>query len=157
VELKERLHALIRKRASGGRPSLATTDDRADHGVAVSGSLHVRIVDLLEEEQGVEPVERRRAIFLGLGGGVLVAAVAAFIWVRADALASAQPTVTDLNSQAGAKEIPVQGDFKVAFGSHPVGTPTLRLEPSDGVLQSPRWDGSKVVNEVFYPAFYSGF
>jgi hypothetical protein len=145
VELKERLHALIRKRASRGGRSLAPTDDRADHWVAVSDSLHVRIVDLLEEEQGVEPVERRRAIFLGMGGVVLVAAVAGFIWVRADALASAQPIVTDLNPQAGAKEIPVQGDFKVTFGSHPVGTPTLRLEPSDGVLQSLRWDRSTLI------------
>jgi hypothetical protein len=145
VELKGRLHARIRQRASRGRPSPALMDDRADQAVAVSDSLHVRIVDLLEEEQGVEPVGRRRAIFLALGGIVLVAAVAAFIWVRADALASAQPTVTDLSPPAGAKEVPVLGDFKVTFGTHPVGTPTLRLEPSDGVLESPRWDGSTLV------------
>ncbi|HXN03661.1 MAG TPA: Ig-like domain-containing protein [Candidatus Acidoferrum sp.] len=145
VELKDRLHARIRQRAARGRRSQAPMDDRADQAVAVSNSLHVRIVDLLEEEQGVEPVGRRRAIFLGLGGVVLVAALAAFIWVRVDALASAQPTVTDLNPQAGAKEVPVRGDFKVTFGSHPVGTPTLRLEPSDGVLESPRWDGSTLI------------
>jgi hypothetical protein len=145
VELKDRLHARIRQHAARGRRSPAPTDDRADHAVAVSDSLHVRIVDLLEEEQAVEPVGRRRAIFLGLGGVVLVTALAAFIWVRADALASAQPTVTDLNPQAGAKEVPVRGDFRVTFGSHPVGTPTLRLEPSDGVLESPRWDGSTLI------------
>ena len=139
VELKERLYARIRKRAPRGRRSLALMDDRADRAVAVSDSLHVRIVDLLEEEQGVEPVGRRRAVILGVGGVLVVAAVAAFIWVRADALASAQPTVTELNPPAGAKEVPVLGDFKVTFGSHPVGTPTLRLEPPDGVLKSPRW------------------
>jgi hypothetical protein len=53
--------------------------------------------------------------------------------------------VTDLNPRAWAKEVPVRGDFKVTFGSHPVGTPTLRLEPSDGVLESPRWDGSTLI------------
>jgi len=145
VELKERLHARILQRASRGRRSPEVIDDRADQPVVVGDSLHLRIVDLLEEEQAVEPVGRRRAIFLGLGGVVLVAALAAFIWVRADALASAQPTVTNLNPQAGAKEVPVRGDFKVTFGSHPVGTPTLRLEPSDGVLESPRWDGSTLI------------
>jgi hypothetical protein len=145
VELKERLHARIRQHAARGRRSPAPMDDRPDQAVAVSDSLHVRIVDLLEEEQGVEPVARRRAVILGVGGVLIVAAVAAFIWVRADALASAQPTVADLNPPAGAKEVPVLGDFKVTFGGHPVGTPTLRLEPSDGVLESPRWDGSTLI------------
>ena len=145
VELKERLHARIRQHAARGRHSPAPMDDRPDQAVAVSDGLHVRIVDLLEEEQGVEPVGRRRAVILGVAGVLVVAAAAAFIWVRADALASAQPTVTDLNPPAGAKEVPVRGDFKVTFGGHPVGTPTLRLEPSDGLLESPRWDGSTLI------------
>jgi len=144
-ELKKRLHTRIRQHAARGRRTPSPMDDRADQAVAVSDSLHDRIVDLLEEEQGVEPVGRRRAIFLGLGGVLLVAALATFFWIRADALASAQPTVSDLNPEAGAKEVPVQGDFKVTFGSHPVGTPTLRVEPSDGVLESPRWDGSTLI------------
>ena len=149
-DLKKQLHARIRQHAARGRRSPSPMDDRADQAVAVSDSLHVRIVDLLEEEQGVEPVGRRRAILIGLGGIVVVGALAAFFWIRADALASAQPTVTDLNPEPGAKEVPVQGDFKVTFGSHPVGTPTLRLEPSDGVIESPRWDGSTLI------ASYSG-
>jgi hypothetical protein len=144
-DLKKQLHAPIRQQAARGRRSPSPMDHRADQAVAVSDSLHVRIVDLLEEEQGVEPVGRRRAILLALGGIVLVGALAAFFWIRADALASAQPTVTDLNPEPGAKEVPVQGDFKVTFGSHPVGTPTLRLEPSDGVIESPRWDGSTLI------------
>ena len=145
VELKERLQTRIRREASRDRRAPSSSADGADQRVAVGDGLHIRIVDLLEEEQGVEPVERRRAIFLGLGGVVLVAALATFIWVRADALAGAQPTVTDLNPVAGAKEVPVQGDFKVTFRSHPFGTPTLRLEPPDGVLESPRWDGSTLI------------
>jgi uncharacterized protein involved in exopolysaccharide biosynthesis len=67
------------------------TDERADQAVAVSESLHIRIVDLPEEEQAVEPVGRRRAVLLGVGGVVLVAALAAYLWVRADALAAAPP------------------------------------------------------------------
>jgi len=145
VELKEWLHARIRQRAVQGRRSTAPIDDRADQAVAVSDSLHVRIVDLLEEEQGVEPVGRRRAVILGVGGVLVVAAVVAFIWIRADALASAQPTVTELNPPPGAREVPVLGDLKVTFGGHPVGTPTLRLEPPDGLLESPRWDGSTLI------------
>ena len=145
VELRERLHARIRQRAARGRRSTAPMDDRADQAVAVSDSLHIRIVDLLEEEQGVEPVGRRRAVILGVGGVLVVAAAAALFWVRADALASAQPTVTDLSPLPGAKEVPVLGDFKVTFGSHPVGTPSLRLEPPDGVLESPRWDGGTLI------------
>jgi hypothetical protein len=145
VELKERLHARIRQRASRARESRAPLDDRADQAVAVGDSLHIRIVDLLEEEQGVEPVGRRRTVFLSLGGVLLVGAIAAFLWVRADALAAAQPTVTDMNPPAGAKEVPLRGDFKVTFGHHPVGTPTLRLEPPDGALESARWDGSTLI------------
>jgi hypothetical protein len=113
--------------------------------VAVSDSLHLRIVDLLEEEQAVEPVARRRAVLLGVVGVLIVAALAAFIWVRADALAVAQPTLTELNPPAGAKEVPVWGAFRVSFGKRPVGTPTLRLEPSDGRLESARWDGNTLL------------
>lgn len=150
VELKERLHARIRQLGSRTRQATVPTDERADHTVAVSESLHIRIVDLLEEEQAVEPVGRRRAVLLGLGGVVLVAALAAYLWVRADALAAAQPTVTALGPAAGSKEVPVRGDFSVTFGRRPVGIPTLRLEPADGVVDSARWDGSTLV------ATYSG-
>jgi hypothetical protein len=145
VELKERLHAYVRKLGSRKRRSPALPEERVDQAVAVSESLHVQIVDLLEEQQAVEPVGRRRRVLLGLGGILLVAALAAFIWVRLDALASAQPKVTDVNPPAGAKEVPLRGDFKVAFGAHAVGTPTLRLEPADGVLESPRWDGNTLI------------
>ncbi|HXN02270.1 MAG TPA: Ig-like domain-containing protein [Candidatus Dormibacteraeota bacterium] len=145
VELKERLHGRIRQLGSRGRGSLVQSDDRVAQAVVVSASLHTRIVDLLEEEQAVEPVGRRRAVLLTLGGVVLAGALAAFIWVRADALAAAQPTIADVNPPSGAKEVPLRGDFKIAFGRHPVGTPTLRLEPADGVLESPRWEGSTLV------------
>jgi hypothetical protein len=145
VELKERLQARIRQRASRWRTAPVSRNEPAAQPVVVGDSLHLQIVDLLEEQQAVEPVGRRRAVILSVGGVLIVAAVAAFIWVRADALAGAQPTVTALNPPAGAKEVPVLGDFKVTFGSHPVGTPTLRLEPSDGVLESPRWDGSTLI------------
>ncbi|HEX9095758.1 MAG TPA: Ig-like domain-containing protein [Candidatus Dormibacteraeota bacterium] len=142
VELKERLHARIRRPASRGRSAAASIDDLPVEPVVVSENLHLRIVDLLEEEQAVEPVGRRRVVLLSVGGAVLIGAVAALLWVRADALAVAQPRVTNLNPPAGAKEVPVRGDFTITFGGHPVGTPTLRLEPPDGTLEPARWDGS---------------
>ena len=142
VELKERLHIRIRQQASRGRPAAASMDHRPDQPAVVGENLHLRIVDLLEEEQAVEPVGRRRAVLLSLAGVALLGALAAFLWIRADALAVAQPRVTALIPPAGAKEVPVLGDFTVTFGGHPVGTPALRLEPSDGTLEAARWDGS---------------
>ncbi|MEA2636777.1 MAG: hypothetical protein QOH92_3544 [Chloroflexota bacterium] len=144
VELKERLHARIREQPSRG-PASASLDRPPDQPVVVGENLHLRIVDLLEEEQAVEPVGRRRAVLLSVGGVALLGALAAFLWVRADALAVAQPKVTDLNPPAGAKEVPVRGDFTITFGGHPVGTPTLRLEPSDATLEAARWDGSTLI------------
>jgi hypothetical protein len=150
VELKERLQARIRQRAARARRSPVLIDERADQAAEVSESLHLRIVDLLEEEQAVEPVGRRRAVLLGIGGVVVVAALATYLWIRADALAVALPTVTALGPPAGAKEVPVRGDVRVTFGRRPAGTPALRLEPADGLLESARWDGNTLV------AGYSG-
>ena len=141
VELKERLQARIRQQASRLRLAPVPTDDRADQPV-VSESLHVQIVDLLEEQQAVEPVGRRRTVLLTLAGVVLVSALAAYLWLRVDALAAAQPSVKDVTPAAGSKEVPLRGDFKVTFSGRPVGTPTLRLEPPDGVMAPPLWDGS---------------
>ena len=145
VELKERLHTRIRQQAARAKPAAASMDHRPDQPAVVGESLHLRIVDLLEEEQAVEPVGRRRAVLLSLGGVALLGALAAFLWIRADALAVARPRVTALNPPADAKEVPVRGDFTVTFGGHPVGTPTLRLEPSDGTLDAARWDGSTLI------------
>jgi len=144
-ELREKLDARIRQQAARDGRTPVITNARLGVAAAVGETLHLRIVDLLEEEQAVEPVARRRAVMLGIGGVLLVAAMGAFIWLRADALAAAQPTVTDVNPTAGALEVPVRGDFKVTFGGHPVGTPTLRLEPADGVLDSARWDGNTLL------------
>ena len=144
VELRETLYARIRQRAARqGRTPV--TDERPDQPVAVSENLHLRIVDLLEEEQAVEPVGRRKALVAGVIGLLLVGAVVAFIRVHADALAAAQPTVTDLSPAAGAKEVPLGGEFRVTFGRRPAGTPTMRLNPATGKLVSARWEGSTLV------------
>jgi hypothetical protein len=145
IELREKLYTRIRQRASRETRAPVVTDDRSELAAVVTESLHLRIVDLLEEEQAVEPVGRRRAVLLGLIGAVLVGALIAVVWVRSDALAAAQPTVADLTPAAGAKEVPLHGDFKVSFGRRPVGIPTLRLEPAQGTLQSARWDGDTLV------------
>ena len=107
VELKERLHARVRERASRGRQA-AVPIDRPEQRVIVSENLHLRIVDLLEEEQAVEPVGRRRTLLLGLGGLVLLGGLAAFLSIRANALAVAKPEVTDLSPPAGAKRCPCE-------------------------------------------------
>ena len=84
VELKERLHARVRERASRGRQAPVPIDPPEQP--IVSENLHLRIVDLLEEEQAVEPVGRRRALLLSLGGLVLLGGLAAFLSIRANAL-----------------------------------------------------------------------
>jgi hypothetical protein len=125
-------------------------DDRSDAPSEISESLHQRIVDLLEEEQSAEPPGRRRAVLAGAIGIVLIAAVIAFVRVHADAMAAAQPTVTELSPPAAATDVSVSGDVRVKFGRRPEGTPTLRLEPAHAVLESVHWDGNTLV------AVYSG-
>src|SRR5256714_7680043 len=149
VELKERLRACIRKLGSRRRVSSGLPEERDDRAVAVSESLHVQIVDLLEEQQGVEPVGRRRRVVLGLGGILLVAALAAYLWVRSDALAAAQPTVTALSPLAGAKEGPGRGDFPVALRQRPDGTPSPPLQPPHRVVGAAHWEGSTLVAGYF--------
>jgi hypothetical protein len=149
VELRETLYAGIRKRAARQRPT-PVTDERSDQGVVVSESLHLRIVDLLEEEQADEPVGRRKVVVVGVIGVLLVGAVVALIRVRSDALAAAQPTISGLSPAAGAIDVPLGGEFRVTFGRRPAGTPMVRLNPATGKLVPARWDGNTLI------AGYSG-
>ena len=149
IELKEKLYARIRHRAAQRRGPV-TADPPPDPTAAVSESLHTRIVDLLEEHQGDEPVGRRRAMLVGLIGVALAGALIAFVKIHADALAEAQPTITELSPLAAATDVSVSGDVRVKFGRRPEGTPTLRLEPAHAVLESAHWDGNTWV------AVYSG-
>jgi hypothetical protein len=149
VELREKLYARIRQRARRQRRS-AVMDESSARPVIVSESLHLRIVDLLEEEQAVEPLGRRRAVLFGLIGVGLVGAAIALFRVHSDALAAALPTITALSPAAGAEEVPVGGEVRVTFGRRPAGIPVLRLNPATGKLDSARWEGSTLV------ADYSG-
>src|ERR1700682_5140192 len=149
IELKEKLYARIRHRAAQRRGPV-TADAPSDPTAAVSESLHTRIVDLLEEHQGDEPVGRRRAMLVGLIGVALAGALIAFVKIHADALAEAQPSITELSPLAAATDVSVSGDVRVKFGRRPAGTPTLRLEPAHAVLESVHWDGNTLV------AVYSG-
>jgi hypothetical protein len=108
------------------------------------------VVDLLEEHQGDEPVGRRRAVVFGFIGVALVAGLIAFLKVHADALAAAEPTVTELSPPTAATDVSLSGDVRVKFGRLPAGTPKLRLEPAHAVLESTHWDGNTLV------AVYSG-
>src|SRR6202022_2415217 len=149
IELKEKLYARIRQRAARRRV-LVTADAPSDSTAAVSESLHTRIVDLLEEHQGDEPVGRRRAMLVGLIGVVLAGALIAFVKIHADALAEAQPSITELSPLAASPDVSVRGDVGGRSGRRPAGTPTLRLEPAHAVLESVHWDGNTLV------AVYSG-
>jgi hypothetical protein len=150
IELREKLYARIRQRAARQRRAPAITDDRPEPVAIVSDGLHLRIVDLLEEEQSVEPAGRRRGVLVAVVGVVLVGALIAFVRVHADALAAAQPTITELSPAAAANDVSVSGDVRVKFGRRPVANPTLRLEPAHAVLESAHWDGNTWV------AVYSG-
>src|ERR1700694_219455 len=145
IALREKLYARIRQR---GRPQQwvpATAAATSEPTPAVPDSLHTRLVDLLEERQGDEPVGRRRAVLIGFIGAALVAGVIAFLKVHADALAAVQPTITELSPAAAATGVPVSGDVRVYFGRRPAGTPTLRLEPAHAVLELVHWDGNTLV------------
>jgi hypothetical protein len=144
-ELREKLYARIRQRATRQRGAPASTDNRPEPVAIVSDGLHLQIVDLLEEEQSVEPAGRRRGVLAAAVGVVLVAGLIAFVRVHADAMAAAQPTIVELSPPAAANDVSVSGDVRVKFGRRPVGTPTLRLEPAHAVLESVHWDGNTLV------------
>jgi hypothetical protein len=139
IELREKLYAQIRQWAARQARAPVMVDDRSDAPSAVSESLHVRIVDLLEEHQGDEPVGRRRSVVFGFIGVALVAGLIAFLKVHADALAAAQPTIDELSPPPAATDVSVSGDVRVKFGRLPAGTPKLRLDPAHAVLESTHW------------------
>jgi len=147
VELREKLYAIIRQRASRQEWTPARTTAALPSGppATVSESLHLRVVDLLEEHQADEPVERRRAMLVGLIAVAFVAGGVAFFKVHADALAAVQPTITELSPVAAATGVPVSGDVRVTFGRRPAGTPSLRLEPAHAALELVHWDGNTLV------------
>ena len=74
-------------------------------------------------------------MLVGLIGVAIAGALIAFVKVHADALAEAQPSITELSPLAAATDVSVSGDVRVKFGRRPAGTPTLRLEPAHAVLE----------------------
>lgn len=155
-ELRRRLQGAIGRRARP-RPSwsaalvlrsvIATpTVAVLPNPVAVDESLHVRLVDEVEERQHDQPLGRRRrlmsaaALAIALAGGLAVVQS-----VRLGALAASAPTIDELRPAPGSSEVPVSGEFQVSFGRRPSSAPTLRIEPAESVLQSSRWDGATLV------------
>ncbi|HVH64475.1 MAG TPA: hypothetical protein VM674_00445, partial [Candidatus Acidoferrum sp.] len=108
ADLGRKLDARIRTRTAellqpnGSNPPIATP---------VSDSLHMKIVDIVEEHQSVEPLGRRKAILGTIGVAAILVAVSAFIWLRLDALAAARPTLTTTTPSANATEVPIQGSL----------------------------------------------
>jgi hypothetical protein len=142
--LRKELYRRLRKRAPQGWGS-ATSGPAVATEASVSESLHLRLVDIVEEHQADEPEGRRRAMLIGFIGVAMLAGGIAFVRVHADALAAAQPTIDDLSPPAAASGVPVSGDVRVKFGRRPSETPTLRLEPAHAALELVHWDGNTLV------------
>ncbi len=146
-DIESRLCAAIRKLA-GGRtagPLLQTLPPRDQR---VSRDLHLRILDAVEDRQYTSRPARSRLTALGLA--VLILAAAGLVQLqrtRSDALAAAAPTISDLAPPAGAREVGVDGQFRVQFARRPLGTPTLTHQPSDGNQHVTFWDGSTLLIE----------
>ncbi|MDQ6883639.1 MAG: hypothetical protein M3077_05290 [Candidatus Dormibacteraeota bacterium] len=145
--MESRLCAAIRKLAGGKAvgPLLQTlplTDRR------VSRELHLRILDAVEDRQYTSRPARSRLTAVGLA--VLILAGAGLVQLqrtRSDALAAAAPTISDVAPPAGAREVGVDGQFRIQFTRRPLGTPTLTHQPSDGKQHVTFWDGTTLLVE----------
>lgn len=136
--LSGRLETRIRMRTSallhpnGSKPYTATP---------VSDSLHVKLVDVVEEQQSVEPLGRRKAVLGAIGVAAIVVVAAAFVWTRLDALAAARPTLTTMGPSANAIDVPIEGSVLLTFGRAPSAKPAITVQPADGSLGASTWDG----------------
>ena len=136
--LRQRLHGRIRQRTA---PLAHRNGQHPTEPVAIDDSLHARIVDLVEEHQSDEPLGQRKAVLGAIAGVAIVSALVALVWTRFDALTAARPTLTDMTPPPNATEVATQGDLVLNFGRKPSAKPSIRLQPADGVLDSPSWDG----------------
>jgi hypothetical protein len=114
--------------------------------VRVSPNLHARIIGRLD---GRVPVRRQRFSLQLAAAAVIVlvalGAVAVVLKLRANELAKSAPHVTSVLPANGASDVPLKGEFQVAFASRPANSPTLRAEPADGTLQPVQWSGTTML------------
>jgi hypothetical protein len=142
-ELRRRLESAIKRRAPRGHPN--PTRDRSSGPAKVPNTLHVRIVDAVEEHQSDELLGRKKAFFASIAGAALVGALVIFGAVRWNALAAARPIMGDTNPAVNGKEVPVQGDFWVRFTRAPSEKPSISIQPADASLDEAIWDGHTVL------------
>ena len=145
VDLEARLsamtHRLARTRVTGVAAQVLPPSD-----VRASRDLHLRILDAIEDRQYTSQPVRSRLV--ALGAALLVVAAVGVVQLqrtRAEALAAAAPTIADLTPAPGAREVGVDGQFRVQFGRRPIGTPTLRYLPADGSQHLAGWDGTTLL------------
>ena len=143
--LEPRLAAMVHK-VAGSRERGQTLLSLPPAGVPVSGDLHQRILDAIEDRQYTSQPVRSRLIVLGVA--LLLVAAAGLVQLqraRSEALAAAAPTVADLVPAPGSSEVGVDGEFGVQFARRPVGTPTLSHFPADGSQHQSSWDGTTLL------------
>ncbi|HET9890213.1 MAG TPA: Ig-like domain-containing protein [Mycobacterium sp.] len=138
ADLRRKLDARIRTRTA---PLLQPNGSKPPVETPVNDSLHLKIVDLVEEHQSVEPLGRRKAILGAIGVAAILVAVSAFVWSRLDALAAARPTLTTMGPSTNATDVPIQGSVILTFGRAPSAKPSITLQPADGALGVSTWDG----------------
>jgi hypothetical protein len=112
----------------------------------VSPNLHARIITRLDDRP---PVRRQRfSVQLAAAAAIVLVtlgAVGVVLKLRANELAKSAPHVTSVFPADGARDVPLKGEFRVAFASRPTNAPALRAEPADATLQPAEWNGTTMV------------
>ena len=112
----------------------------------VSLALHSQIIERLDRRA---PARSHRFIpQLAAAAAIVLVALGAMgvvLKLRATELAKVAPQVTSVLPADGATDVPLTGEFRVAFASRPAGSPALRVEPADATLQPAEWNGQTMV------------
>jgi len=124
-------------------PWLDDANTMAAH--SVPESLHIRVVDLVEERQNDEPLGRRKRLFGAVALALLVGAAGGYLFVRWNALQAARPVVAETSLATNRNHISTQGSLYVRFSKAPAFRPTISIQPSGAVLDPPVWDGHTIL------------
>ena len=114
--------------------------------VRVTPALHARIIGQVDRRAPVRshryPVQLAAALAIVL---VALGAMGVVLKLRANELAKSAPNITSVYPAAGARDVPLKGEFRVVFATRPTSPPTLRAEPADATLQPIEWSGATMV------------
>jgi hypothetical protein len=112
----------------------------------VSPNLHARIIEQVDRRAPIR--SHRFTVQLAAAAAIVLVAVGAMgvvLKLRANELAKSAPHVTSVFPADGARDVPLKGEFRVAFASRPTSPPTLRAEPADATLQPLEWSGTTMI------------